>query len=181
MTRTRRIVTGIAILAGLQAGAVLLYLRRERAPAPVPFAVEALTPRPAPALTGERRDGTRVSLSELRGRPVLVHFWATWCKPCEAELPGLLALAQSRSLTLLAVSVDDDWTELETFFRGSPPATVLRPSEPNVHARFGASTLPDTYVVNTEGHLVARYAGARDWTTAAARAHVDALTATLRP
>ena len=173
----RRTAIGIAILVGLQTGALLLYRCHGRRPATA-FATEALAPRAAPDLVATRHDGTQVSLAALRGRPVLVHFWATWCPPCRDELPGLLRTAAALDLELLAISVDDAWSELATFFAGAIPRAVVRPSAPGLHTRFGASTLPDSYLVDREGRLVLRIAGARDWTTAAARA---ALTAATRP
>lgn len=194
----RRIVIGIAILVGLQAGAGLLYLSRgDQRAAPAPsFAHEQLSARPAPELSVVRRDGSRVALAELRGKTVLVHFWATWCPPCERELPGLLATAAalrgSAAFELLAISVDDDWDTLAAFFDrarraigadGAIPVAVVRPSEPTLAARYGAATLPDSYLVDPQGRLIARYAGQRDWASAAARRHLaqQAQISTSRP
>jgi hypothetical protein len=50
----------------------------------------------------------------------------------------------------------------------------VRPDAPDVHRRFGASTLPDSYLVDARGNVVVRYAGARDWRAARARAHLQA-------
>ena len=168
----RRVWTGIAVLVGVQAAAIGVYLlAREPAPA-VPFAAENLTPRAAPALAFERADGSTGTLADLRGRVVIVHFWATWCEPCREELPALLAFASESRLELVAMSVDDDWETMRGFFRGPVPRVVVRPVEPNVHRRFGASALPDTYVVDARGQLVIRYAGARNWKSQRAREHV---------
>lgn len=182
----RRIVRWICILVAVQAAAVVLYVAKRR---PVTtggstFEAEMLTPRPAPELVGDRRDGTRVSLATLRGKAVMVHFWATWCKPCRHELPGLLAttdaLAKSGRFELIAVTVDDDWDEVASFFGGKVPAAIVRPHESDVHARFGASTLPDTYLVDAQGRLVTRYAGARDWTSSIAEQHLDDMLARMQ-
>jgi len=71
---------------------------------------------------------------------------------------------------LLAVSVDDDWDTMRTFFDGRVPRSVVRPERAEVHRSFGASTLPDSYLVDASGRVVKRYAGARDWSTDTARA-----------
>lgn len=64
---------------------------------------------PAPTLAGKTIDGERVALSDFRGQVVLVNVWATWCKPCTAELPELARLHDELSaegFTVLGVSVD---------------------------------------------------------------------------
>lgn len=173
--RTRKLVIGIAVLVGVQALAITLYMnvtRTRTASRPTPFSVEILTPRPSPPLTYSHETGAERSLGELRGKVVMVHFWATWCEPCRRELPGLLSLTNSVQLELIAVSVDDEWEEIRSFFGGQIPRTVVRPTGTDVHRRFGASTLPDTYLVNANGELVVRYAGARDWTAESARRHL---------
>ena len=177
--RRRKLVIGFATLVGVQALAITLYMsviRSRTASRVTTFAAEALTPRPSPPLTYSHEDGAQRSLSELRGKVVMVHFWATWCEPCRRELPGLLSVAadlqRDGAFELVAVSVDDEWDEIRSFFGGPIPRPVVRPIGSDVHRRFGASTLPDTYVVNARGELVVRYAGARDWTTESARRHL---------
>lgn len=167
-SRRRQIITGLVVLALVQGLAIALYVARKGGDAVErPFAVEQLSPRPAPPLIAQRSDGARVVLDELRGKTVMVHFWATWCQPCRDELPGLLSRARELSATrrfeLIAVAVEDDWDAIRRFFRGTIPASIVRPEIADVHRRFGTSTLPDTYLVDAAGMLVVRYAGARDW------------------
>ena len=180
-SRNRRIAIGIAIIVALQAAAVgaYLFVQRDRSDSPSrPFAVERLSPRPAPSLVFERADGSRGELARAPGKIVMVHFWGTWCEPCRKELPALLArtaaLAGDR-FELLAVAIDDEWPEIKTFFDGAVPTTVVRPAIADVHRRYGASTLPDTYLVGADGTLVERIAGARDWAADAARVDLERL------
>lgn len=173
----RRILLGVGVIVAVQAAALGVYvLKRDRTPPPV-FAVESLSPRAAPPLDFERSDRSTGSLESLRGKVVMVHFWATWCEPCRDELPGLLALAGQLEKTgrfeLVAVSTDDEWDEIRQFFHGAIPRTAVRPNSPDAHRRFGASTLPDTYLLDESGELVVRYAGARDWRTRQAREHLE--------
>jgi len=72
--------------------------------------------KPAPDFAGVRPDGTRVALSDLKGKAVYVDVWATWCGPCRAEIPALATLqkefAGDESVVLMSISVDDnkdDW------------------------------------------------------------------------
>ncbi|MCA9711753.1 MAG: TlpA family protein disulfide reductase [Myxococcales bacterium] len=74
-----------------------------------PRATDSAIGQPAPTLAGKTTTGDRLALSDLRGQVVLVNVWATWCKPCTAELPELARLHRTRSakgFSVLGVSVD---------------------------------------------------------------------------
>lgn len=183
MTRARvgKVVVTVAVLVGIQAAAVAIYLAVKGSrtePAPEPFRVERLRgDTGAPNLVLERADGIRVSLHDLGGRVRLVHFWATWCPPCVEELPGLLATSHEladRGLTLAAISMDDDWTAIRTFFGGDVPAEIYRAVDPEAHHQYDIVSLPDTYLVGPDARLELRYGGARDWRAPAARRHLAA-------
>ena len=94
--RLRRIGLTVAVVLLVQGAAVAVYLRvesRRRSRDAAPFRSERLRgAKQAPDLELRRPDGAAVRLSELRGKVVLLHFWATWCPPCREELPGLLQL-----------------------------------------------------------------------------------------
>lgn len=169
---TLLIVQGLALLVYQQ-----VERRNEIAP-DTPFLFERMEkPFPAPELELKRPDGSRVRLTELRGRWVLVHFWATWCPPCREELPELLELnglllADTR-LELLAVAVEEPWEVLRHYFGGEPSAGIVRDRTGNGHQRFGVSTLPDTFLVGPDGKVLLRFSGVREWRSKAARALLE--------
>lgn len=163
-------VIALVVLVAIQAIALGIYRWKRSSPQRPEFAVEILSASAAPELAFERADGTRSSLGDSHGKVVMVHFWATWCEPCREELPGLLALAKERDLALVAVSVDDTWAQIRSYFGGNVPSAIARPLSEGVHRRFGTSTMPDTYLVDGKGRLTVRYAGARNWNTEEARA-----------
>lgn len=181
MSSRSRALAVIAALLGAQAAAIGIYFAVERArrPAGAEFRVEQLRGDVrAPNILLERLDGTRVSIHELDGRVRLVHFWATWCPPCVEELPGLLATSRAlgdRGLELIAISMDDDWNVIRSFFDGEIPAEIYRAVEGSAHRRYDIVSLPDTYLVPRDGYLLLRYDGARDWRSAAAKAHLTSL------
>ena len=178
-SRRRRIVIGVAALIAVQGAAVAIYLAvesaRETAASPA-FRVEQLRgDAHAPNIVLERADGKRLAVHDIGGQVRLVHFWATWCPPCVEELPGLLATSREladQGLTLVAVSMDDDWTAIRAFFDGRIPAEVYRAVDSDAHQRYDVISLPDTYLVPRSGRLLIRYGGARNWQSRAARAHL---------
>jgi thiol-disulfide isomerase/thioredoxin len=159
----------VLVLLIMQGAASLVYFDRSPPP-PTAFSVQRLTTAQlAPPLLLERRSGELTG--DGTGRWRLVHFWATWCPPCKRELPGVLALARtSTALDVLPVAVDPAWAEVDRFFDGKVPPEVLRLRNDDALARFGAATLPDSYLVSPEGVLVARIAGERVWDGPQARA-----------
>ena len=180
MTRGARIGMIVAVLATLQLAALAVYLAVERgreAGTSVPrFAAERFAAEAAPAFAASRRDGTAMAISWPSPRTRLVHFWGTWCEPCRRELPNLLAFARGTpGLDLVAVAIDDEWASIDAFFGGAVPSEVVIATDAATHKRYGASTLPDSYLIDRTGKLVERYHGARDWQSAAARDHLQPL------
>ena len=108
--------------------------------------------RPAPELqlVPYRGDLPQVGV----GKPVLLFFWATWCKACKASLPELLALAAKRDLTVLAIS-DDTEPMLDHFFaRDRPfPSLVSRDPGRQTMFRFGINSLPSFVLLDAQGRV----------------------------
>lgn len=123
---------------------------------------------PAPDIEVTLRDGARLRLSELRGKVVFVNFWATWCPPCRKEIPdleGLAKLMQHVPFEILAVSSDDSWATLDTFFEGQPSRMRVGLDPPqDMATRFGTEKLPETYVVDRHGNLRLRFINIQPWT-----------------
>ena len=171
----------LAGLAAAQGAAFLVYRSvegaREKGRAErTGFESEVLSGAEAPELMLLRRDGTRMSLSSLRGRPVLLHFWASWCRPCAEELPGLLAFAREvgpEGLAVIAVSLDEEWAPVDAFFEGETPPEVARGAWEEARELFGVETLPNTFLVGPDGRLERRMRGARDWRSPQTRRLID--------
>ena len=108
---------------------------------------------PAPELAGQDLKGVEAALSEYRGKPVLLHFWATWCGVCKAEQSSLDAL--SRELPVLTVaSQSGSAAEVGAFVREhrvEPRVIVDASSE--LARRFGVTMYPTTFVIDAEGEI----------------------------
>ncbi len=169
--RRRELVRAIVLLLVVQGAAIALYAWVQRDRTPPPRLEAEQMDSIAPALAFARADGSRGTLADLRGRPVLVHFWATWCVPCREELPQLLSLgrAMAGDMAVIAVAVEDDWDAIGRFFSGPPPPQVVAEADDG-RRRYGVSTLPDTFLVGAAGDLRLRFHGPRDWARAEMRA-----------
>jgi thiol-disulfide isomerase/thioredoxin len=183
----RRIAAGLAGLAALQAGAYLAYRfvsgRRAQSESGA-FAYESADGLVVTDLVLEAADGRALPLSEQLGRPLVLHFWATWCAPCRAELPTLLTAFENQagpgSPRLLLVSVDENWETIRHYFSGAPPKPVVRDPHSRVSRQLGVVNLPETLLLGADGRALARVPGARNWQSAEVRRGVAALVGTAK-
>jgi len=111
----------------------------------------------APDFTLTDRDGEIVSLSALRGKVVLINFWATWCGPCRTEMPLLEALYkryESLGFELLGVNVEENSRDADTFLRDSPVTfPILYDPKNQVSQLFDVAAMPSTVLVDREGNV----------------------------
>ena len=117
---------------------------------------------PAPDFTLTRLDGTEMSLAELKGTPVIVNFWATWCGPCRAEIPALEA-AQQRlgdDAVILGVNVQEDPARVASFAEelGMTYPVVLDAAA-DTSRLYRVRAFPTTYFIDSRGVIVDVYTG----------------------
>ena len=138
-----------------------------------------------PAVKLSRADGTQLDLSGLRGRVVLVDFWASWCGPCRESFPFLDGLRQQhaeRGLTVVGVNVDEDRADAQRFLDRTPVAfDIVYDAEAATPPRFGVKAMPSTYVFGRDGTLRAVHLGFRDSDRASLTQEVAAALAEAAP
>jgi cytochrome c-type biogenesis protein len=141
----------------------------------------------APDVQFTKLDGSTLRLRDLRGRVVLLNFWATWCIPCRSEIPLLSAMQkdlESRGLSIIGVSYDDTADLVQSFQKEIPQSYQVVLGGREVGAQLPASPLPTTYIIDREGRIRDKMIGERtraafesaikpllDQTTATAQKH----------
>jgi cytochrome c biogenesis protein CcmG/thiol:disulfide interchange protein DsbE len=115
------------------------------------------------------RDSERaVSLSQLKGKVVVLNFWATWCPPCIEEMPSLVRMQQrmqAKGVTVLAVSVDVDDSNYRRFLKDhNVNLLALRDPDQKSNALYGTFKFPETYIIDRNGVMRRKFIGAVDWT-----------------
>lgn len=121
----------------------------------------------APAFDLPRLAGGRTSLAGLEGRVALINFWATWCKPCEDEMPAMQRLYDGLAgdgFELLAISVDESVDDVRAFNeRLALSFPVLLDPDQEAARRYQTTGFPESILVDREGRIVERYVGPREW------------------
>lgn len=122
----------------------------------------------APDFSLEDTKGNKVTLSALRGKVVMVNFWATWCPPCKEEMPSMERLNKvmgGEDFVMLAINSDDNGREVVPDFLKKNPHdfTVLYDDQLAVKQRYGVYKLPESFIIGKDGKIVEKVAGAIDW------------------
>ena len=126
--------------------------------------------------------GNVVRLSDLRGRPVLINIWATWCYPCRAEMPSINALYQdyhAKGLAIVAIATDQEGKPVVAPFLQAYRFTfpVLLDPQNMLGAQLQVPGIPTSYVLDKRGRIVGFEIGARDWNSRPMRQFLDQLLA----
>jgi peroxiredoxin len=119
----------------------------------------------APDFTLKTIDGKSVTLSDLRGKAVLLNFWATWCEPCKVEIPWFVDLQKqygNQGLAIVGVAMDDNATpqKIGDFAKQlGVNYTILLGNDAVADSYGGVESLPTTYYVGRDGKIVQRVVG----------------------
>lgn len=118
---------------------------------------------PVPDFSYTLTDGSTHHLSDLQGQRVMINFWATWCPPCNAEMPDIQEAFQElrdEGFVVLAVSQDADVRRIEPFVRqNSLTFPVIADPQGKIGRSYGVRGLPSSYFINSDGTLHSRTLG----------------------
>ena len=121
----------------------------------VPARAEVKAGQPAPDFEAATLARQPLKLSSLRGKVVLLDFWASWCEPCKQELPLLARLAprlKARGIEVVAVNIDDDPRNAQSFLRDKNiQLTVVADAGKKIVGRWEPPKMPSSYVIDQTG------------------------------
>jgi thiol-disulfide isomerase/thioredoxin len=122
----------------------------------------------APDFTLSDLAGKPVSLSDFRGKVVIVNFWATWCPPCRAEMPSMEQLYRDladEGLVMLAINIEKTGRQtVPAFLAGSPHSfPILFDDKEEVQKRYGVYKFPESFIIRKDGVIDDKVIGAIDW------------------
>jgi len=110
--------------------------------------------------------GSNITLSDLKGKVVLLNFWATWCEGCKTEIPWLIEFEQkyrNKGLAVLGVSEDSDgWTSVEPYLRKAGVDYTVVVDDGSVAERYKLLNMPATYLIDRDGKVSAASVGIID-------------------
>jgi thiol-disulfide isomerase/thioredoxin len=128
-----------------------------------------ITDRTVPDFSYETLTGATGNLYDHKGKPILLHFWATWCAPCLKELPTLFNLAENqKNLTILAIAVNDKTPRIQNFLKKMEiplPENVLviedkdKTISKNLYKTY---KLPESFLIHPDLSLVRKVVGAQE-------------------
>jgi len=183
--RTNYLKNKLSILSLLAIVSSLLALTAYAAWEVQPKLGHSLTPLPepvpAPDFTLEDMDEEKHSFKDLRGKVVLLNFWATWCPPCRREMPSMERLYQKlngESFTVIAVNQMEDGDHVFAYtgqLEVDPTFTILFDKHSKVSKSYRVNGLPTTYLIDKQGNIRYRAIGGREFDHPEVEKHIKQL------
>jgi cytochrome c biogenesis protein CcmG/thiol:disulfide interchange protein DsbE len=161
----------IAVVAVI--GATYFADRATRQPRKGTVSLSVASGKPAPEITLKDLEGKDISLAQYKGKVVLVNFWATWCEPCQVEIPWLIDMQQkyaAKGFTILGIAMDEEgakvvtpWVQKERFDVNGTKSQMNYPIVIGNDAaadKFGGLLgYPTSVLVNRDGKIIKRITG----------------------
>ncbi|HEY6269982.1 MAG TPA: TlpA disulfide reductase family protein [Candidatus Acidoferrum sp.] len=129
-------------------------------------------------------EGKPAHLADLKGKVVVLNFWATWCPPCVEETPALNRLQkriEARNGVVLGVAADEDLAAYEKFLREqgvvfkSYRDPLTRDNHSPIAQSYGTSMYPETYVIDRHGKIARKFVGFQQWDSLEMLAYFDSI------
>lgn len=120
----------------------------------------------------EGNDGKPFLLESYKGKVVFMNFWATWCPPCIAEMPGIDALykdTSSNDIVFLMISIDEDFSKAERFVEKKNYSFPVFKVRGQIPTSLRSKSIPATFIISPDGSIAASHIGMADYNNAKVR------------
>lgn len=163
-----RMFLGLLRIPFLRTSLMMLILSMSYSAQAAPITLTKLkVPQPAPAFSLIDLNNKIHTLADYKGKPLIVNFWASWCRPCREELPALnraWAKVKNQGVQMLAINIGEDPTAVFKFIQEYPiDFKVLLDTESDELANWQMKGLPTTYILNHKAEVVYQAIGEREW------------------
>jgi cytochrome c biogenesis protein CcmG, thiol:disulfide interchange protein DsbE len=194
---------GGALLVGMAVAALFVWMTPRAAARETRAACEGLRAAPsnpklgdipveAPDFTLQGHDGKPVSLSDFKGKVVVLNFWASWCNVCKAEKPSLSEMTEEMAqddFVVVTLASDHNWEDVQKVLPNGapfqvlldPPTDIGRPGpldDDNLGAiaqAWGIKAVPETFIIDKKGNVRMYMINKRDWDSSVAETCLQAL------
>ena len=133
----------------------------------------------APDFTLRDLQGKSIAFSSLKGKVVLLNFWATWCPPCKAEMPAMNRLyheIKARGFEIIAVSTDNSLSTIRDYLaKNRVDFPILHDEKKSVSKQYRVFSMPTTFLIDRDGTIVEKFYGEYDWTDSDVRKQIEKL------
>lgn len=126
-------------------------------------------------------NGNKITLSEMRGKVVMIEFWATWCPPCRQSIPDLNTIFnkyKDRGFVLLAISLDkgsDAQSLIMSFIKEYPMAYTVLLDNGDTGRKYGVSSIPTSFIIDKTGRIANKHIGYSPNSASAISQEIEAL------
>lgn len=134
--------------------------------------IDGMEANGVPNIKGKTIDGKDFDLQDLKGKVVIINFWASWCGPCLEEFPSLITLVKKMAgkVVLVAVSEDNTKEEIDTFLKAFPEIKnsniyVIHDDTREFGRSYNADRLPESFITGPDLKLKKKIVGTIDWNT----------------
>lgn len=173
----------VAVIAALGLWAYVHFMNARLTEVPTSIAsVEQMEKEGVANFTYKDLSGQVRDLASLKGKVVILNFWASWCAPCIEEVPSLIKLIQEfkGDVVLIAVSGDNNKEDIDVFLKSFPELkgdhmTIVFDEDRSVMKRFDVARLPESLVLDKEQKLAKKLVGSIDWYTPDSIAYMKGL------
>lgn len=153
MSTLKKIILGVVLLTAIAVSGVHFL--------DLPHVANAST-NPAPAFTVTDMQGNNVSLASLKGKPVFINFWATWCPPCVGEMPDIQRMyaKYGDKVHFVIINVDGEKNDVAAFMENHALTfPVMLDNNGSSASAYSVQAIPASYMIDAEGNLLESHIG----------------------